>query len=256
MKRSLLLGGLDPSGGAGVTVDATVVALHGGAPLPIALTTTIQGARGFERAEPIPAAVWRQQLEVVLADGPVAAVKVGYIGAAALAAEVGRALRDIAGSVPIVIDPVLSATAGGMDSGAALVRAYREHLAPVATLITPNIPELEQLAEGMPERLLDLGAAAVLSKGGHASGPEVVDQLAERGASSRFVRPRRSCGPVRGTGCALASAIAARLARDEALRDACQGGGDWLSGLLEQVKPREDGAPQLLPISRAGTAPR
>ena len=251
-----MLGGLDPSGGAGVTVDATVAALHGVAPLPIALTTTVQGARGFERAEPISVAVWRRQLEVVLADGPVAAVKVGYIGTAALAAEVARALRDFVGSVPVVIDPVLSATAGGMDSGAALVRAYREYLAPVATLITPNVPELEQLAEGRPERLLDLGAAAVLSKGGHASGPEVVDQLAERGASSRFVRPRQRCGPVRGTGCALASAIAARLARDESLRDACQGGGDWLGGLLEQVKARDDGAPQPLPISRAGTAPR
>ena len=256
MKRVVLLGGLDPSGGAGITVDATVAALHGVAPLPVALTTTIQGAAGFHDAEPVRSEVWRRQLEVVLADGPVAAFKVGYIGSAHVVVEVARALRESAGRAPVVVDPVLSATAGGMETGAALAAAYCEHLAPVAALVTPNVPELESLVLGRPERLLAAGAAAVLTKGGHGAGENAVDELSSAGVALRFVRPHRDCGPVRGTGCALASAIAARLALGDPLRDACERAGDWLASLLAHVAPRRDRSPQPLPFSRAGTAPR
>ena len=117
MTRLLLLGGLDPSGGAGVTVDATVAAMHGVEPLPVVVTTTIQGLRGFRSAAPVPADVWRAQVEAVLADGPVAAVKVGYVGDAALAADLSEVLSPLASEAAIVVDPVLSATAGGMEPG-------------------------------------------------------------------------------------------------------------------------------------------
>ena len=256
MTRLLILGGLDPSGGAGVTVDATVAALHEVEPLPVALTATVQSLRGFDRAEPIPAAVWRAQVAAVLADGPVAAVQVGFLGDAALLADVAAVLAPLAREVPIVVDPVLSATAGGMAQGAALVAAYREHLAPLAALVTPNVHELQALAAGAPAALLAAGAGAVLRKGGHGTGAEAVDELWIDGASTRWARPRLGCGPVRGTGCALASAIASRLAHGAPLPAACARAGDWLASLLGRVEPRRDGLPQVLPLSRAGTAPR
>lgn len=256
MARVLLLGGLDPSGGAGVTVDATVAALHGATPLPIALSNTVQGLRGFVRAAPVPPDVWREQLEVVLADGDVAAVKVGFVGDPQLVAEVAAAVRPLRERAPVVVDPVLSATAGGMREGASSVAAYREHLVPAATLVTPNAPELQLLADGDPAALLRSGARAVLAKGGHGDGRDAVDELWAGGAPRRFSRPRRACGPVRGTGCALASAVASQLALGRGLEEACGLAGDWLAAALAQVQPRPDGLPQPLPLSRGGTAPR
>ncbi|MCK5944927.1 MAG: hydroxymethylpyrimidine/phosphomethylpyrimidine kinase [Planctomycetes bacterium] len=252
----LLLGGLDPSGGAGITVDATVAALHGAEPLPIALATTVQGLRGFVTAEPIAESVWREQIATVLADGKVGAVKVGYLGDPRVLAAVAEVLRPLRERVPVVVDPVLSATAGGMAGSAELVAAYREQLVPLATLLTPNAPELQQLAAGDPEALLRAGAGAVLCKGGHGDGDQAVDELWTGEPPFRFARERFACGPVRGTGCALASAIAARLADRCGLVEACRLAGDWLASLLAGVKPRPSGLPRLLPLTRGGTAPR
>ena len=253
MARVLLLGGLDPSGGAGVTWDATVAAVLGAAPLPVALATTIQGLRGFVRSCPLDPDVVREQVATVLADAPVQAVKLGYLGsphAAMLVAEMLLPLRD---AVAIVVDPVLSATAGGLAHDAELVAAYREHLLPMATIVTPNTPELEALGGGDAAALLELGAEAVLHKGGHGEGADSVDALWTRELGSgespyRFVRERLDCGPVRGTGCALASAIAAHLACRHGPLEACRKAGDWLHALLARVTPRPSGLPRHLPL--------
>lgn len=255
MARVLLLGGLDPSGGAGITVDATVVSLLGGEPLPIALATTVQGRRGFVRSVAIDAAVIREQIRTVLADGPVGAVKLGYVGSAEQVVVCAEALQPLRDVVKIVVDPVLSATAGGMSSADELAAAYREHLVPFAHLVTPNTPELAALADGRVASLLELGAQAVLHKGGHGEGPEAIDELwtGELAAGEprfRFQRERFDCGAIRGTGCALAAAIATHLADQRSLLDACRAAGDWLSTLLSRVKPRPDGLPSHLPLSR------
>lgn len=255
MARVLLLGGLDPSGGAGITIDATVVSLLGGDPLPIALATTVQGLRGFVRAVAIDAALIREQIRTVLADGPVGAVKLGYVGSVEQVITCAEALQPLRDVAKIVIDPVLSATAGGMNSGDELAVAYREHLVPFAHLITPNTPELAVLADGRVGSLLELGAQAVLHKGGHGEGPEAIDELwtgelVAGEPSARFQRQRFDCGPVRGTGCALAAAIATHLADKRSLLDACRIAGDWLGALLSRVKPRSDGLPSHLPFSQ------
>ncbi|MFT4843656.1 MAG: hydroxymethylpyrimidine/phosphomethylpyrimidine kinase [Planctomycetota bacterium] len=260
MARVLLLGGLDPSGGAGITVDATVVSLLGGDPLPIALATTVQGLRGFVRSVAIDAAVIREQIRTVLADGPVGAVKIGYVGSVEQVIACAEALQPLRDVAKIVIDPVLSATAGGMNSGDELAVAYREHLVPFAHLITPNTPELAALADGRVGSLLELGAQAVLHKGGHGDGPEAIDELwpgelwpGELVAGEppiRFQRPRFDCGPVRGTGCALAAAIATHLADKRSLLDSCRTAGDWLGALLSRVKSRPDGLPSHLPFNQ------
>ena len=116
---------------------------------------------------------------------------------------------------------------------------------------------LAALAAGRAESLLELGAQAVLHKGGHGDGPSAVDELWEseqslREPCIRFQRPRFDCGQVRGTGCALASAIATQLAAKRSLIDACRASGDWLSTLLARVQPRSSGLPRLLPFESTG----
>ena len=255
MGRVILLGGLDPSGGAGISVDATVVSLLGGAPLPIALAATVQGLRGFSHFVSIDESLIREQLAVVLADGPVRVVKVGFIGSAKMISTVADALQSLVGEAEIIVDPVLSATAGGMGMGDELVAGYREHLIPIAGLVTPNALELDRLADGDARALLDLGAKAVLQKGGHGTGPRACDQLflgeQATGRPYQFERERFDCGPVRGTGCALASAIATNLADRHSLIDSCRMAGDWLGAMLSRVRPRPSGLPRHLPFHSA-----
>lgn len=247
MKRVLLLGGLDPSGGAGITLDATVVALHGAQPLPIALVTTAQNRRGFQAFSPVPE--WRRALIAVLDDGPVEAIKVGLLGDAELAAAVAQALRPLRGKVPILIDPVLSATAGGFLPHEQLLVAYREQLLPLASLLLPNALELDALFGGSVQAALRCGAAAVLQKGGHHDGPFADDVLWTTAGSLRFRRQRLPVGPVRGTGCALGAAIVARLALGSDLASACGGSGDWLAERLQSLGPASSNLPRTLPFA-------
>ncbi|MFK7739589.1 MAG: hydroxymethylpyrimidine/phosphomethylpyrimidine kinase [Planctomycetota bacterium] len=267
--RIALFGGLDPSGGAGLTLDAAVVAQAGGQPLPITLAVTVQSLRGFQRFDAVAEATVRDQFEAVLGDAAIAAVKVGFVPGADHARLVAELIDTLRPSVPVIVDPILSATAGGMQRAAGeLRRAYREFLVPRATVLTPNQPELDALAGGDVGVLLDAGARFVLAKGGHGGDPQrVVDELWRSGGSGgsapeRFVRPRLDCGPVRGTGCALASRLACllgcRLARppgsdgsseDADLAGACREAGVWLAGLLARVEKRADGLPSTLPLA-------
>lgn len=251
-RRVLLLGGIDPSGGAGITADATVVSLHHAAPLPIALTHTEQNRRGFRRCLAVPAEQWGRALHAVLDDGPVHAVKVGLLADAVSVRGVARELTALRGQVPIVVDPVLSATTGGFTAGAEIVAAYAELLLPLASLLTPNAPELSTLCDGDARRALAAGAGAVLVKGGHLEGPTSEDVLWCGEDRLVFRRERLPCGPVRGTGCALASAIAARLAHGATVAEACRRAGDWLASLLRALGPASgDGLPRALPFARS-----
>lgn len=249
-RRVLVLGGVDPSGGAGITLDALVVAAHGAQALPIVLALTDQDRRGFRGCEPLAPARWRPVFDAMVADRPVHAVKVGLAGDAANVRAVAAAVAALPRDVPVVVDPVLSATAGGYAAAADLVAAYREFLAPRAALLTPNTPELAALFGGDRRGALAAGVRAVLHKGGHDDGPECVDVLATAAGERAFARPRRACGPVRGTGCALAASIAARLAGGAELATACAAAGDWLAGLLRDLGPAPaDGLPRLLPLA-------
>lgn len=255
--RLLLLGGLDPCGGAGITADATVAALHGVQSLPIAIVLTAQNRHRFRDQFAVPTDQWRAALDAALADGPVHAVKTGLLGSIAVVEALAEALRGI--DAPLVVDPVLSATAGGFDAGPELAAAYRAHLVPRAALLTPNGPELQAIAGGEVRHLLAAGCGAVLHKGGHGAGTLAEDVLHERGAVQTFGRPRLATGPVHGTGCALATAIAARLALGQPLAEACRGAGDWLHRLLQELGPA-DGLPRPLPFARvppfSGTSTR
>lgn len=237
--RVLLLGGMDPSGGAGLTLDAAVVAAHGGLGLPVAVVLTAQNRDGFRDAFPVAAAQWGAALAAALDDGEIGAVKTGLLGSAATVAAVAAALQPLAGRLPIVVDPVLAATAGGLDADAAVVAALRELLLPLATVVTPNGPEFAALAPI---------AAATLQTGGHAVGANAEDVLTMMGATQRFARPRLDVGAVRGTGCALASSIAFRLARGDELAVACRGAGDWLHEVLSRLGVAAGDRPRTLPL--------
>jgi hydroxymethylpyrimidine/phosphomethylpyrimidine kinase len=247
--RVLLVGGLDPSGGAGLTHDAAVVLRHGAHPLPVAVCLTAQNRRGFRAAFPVPIAQWQAALQAAWDDGPVHAIKTGMLAGPATVAAVAAALRPLLGSLPLLVDPVLSATAGGLAGTDELVASYREHLLPLASLAVPNTPELQALAGGQPAQLLAAGARAVLHKGGHDTGPLATDTLHTAAGALAWSRPRLAVGRVRGTGCALASAIAARLANGGSLPQACAAAGDWLARCLAALPPAaEHELPQLLPL--------
>jgi hydroxymethylpyrimidine/phosphomethylpyrimidine kinase len=243
----LLLGGLDPVGGAGLTLDATVVAAHGCQPLPVAVVLTVQNRFGFGSVHPVAVPVWRAALAAAAAEGPIAAVKTGLLAEPSLVAAVASALAEFAPQAPWLVDPVLGATAGGLRFGRELPEAYRTHLVGRAALVLPNQPELQALG-GSVDALLALGAGAVLHKGGHGDGPSSVDVLHTPTGRESMARPRLPVGPVRGTGCALASAIAARLAVGAELASACRAAGDWLHAALARLSPAADAAtPRCLP---------
>lgn len=249
--RLLLLGGVDPSGGAGLSVDVAVAVACGVQPLPVPVALTVQSRRGFASLQPVPESSWRGAIEAQFADAPVHAVKVGLLGEAATARALAEVLRQVPAGVPIVVDPVLSATAGGLVASAELAAVYRRELATVATVLTPNRPELTALFGGDPARALAAGVQALLVKDGHGDGREVVDELHVGGEVRRFARPRLPIGPVRGTGCALASAIASHLARGVPLAAAVALAGEQLAAVLAWLGPAgDDGLPRLLPLAQ------
>jgi hydroxymethylpyrimidine/phosphomethylpyrimidine kinase len=249
--RVLLVGGVDPSGGAGLSVDAAVTVACGAAPLPVPIALTVQSRRGFRELMPVPESSWRGAIEAQFADAPVHAVKVGLVGDVGNVLALAATLRRLAAGVPIIVDPVLGATAGGLRGSDELLAAYRSQLVPLATLLTPNAPELAALFNGDVDVALASGAGAVLHKGGHREGAQSVDELHDAVGMRAFARERLAIGPVRGTGCALASAIAALLARGFGLDEAVRHAGDRLAAVLASLgPPASDGLPRLLPLAR------
>jgi hydroxymethylpyrimidine/phosphomethylpyrimidine kinase len=179
----------------------------------------------------------------VLEDIGADAVKIGMLGSAVLVRTVAERLRAHLGEgkTPIVLDPVMVAKSGAALLADDAVDALREELLPLATVVTPNLPELARLT-GMPagndaERAtaawaLAAKGPAVLAKGGHATGDEVVDLLVTLDGERRYVHPRLATTATHGTGCSLSSAIAARLGRGEALPQAVEGAIDYLTGAI------------------------
>lgn len=238
--RVLVAAGLDPSGGAGLLADVEAVEAAGGRAWAVATALTAQGPGGARAFEPVPARFVAAQLDALLRgrERP-ASAKTGMVGSAENAAALARALgRRGLSRVPLVVDPVLSAS-----SGLPLLRGARprEALWPLlcrADLLTPNWPELEALA-GKPfaDEAAALAAArelpcrAILVKGGHRRGPPV-DLLVRGGRIDRFAGRRRP-GTARGTGCRLASAIAAFLARGLALEEAIRRAKRYVERYIE-----------------------
>jgi hydroxymethylpyrimidine/phosphomethylpyrimidine kinase len=207
----------------------------------------VQDRSGFRELHQVDRPLLAAMIEAALDDGPVAAVKTGLLGAAGTVAAVTEQLRARGRGAPVVVDPVLAATAGGLEVDADVVAAYVEALVPLATIVTPNRPEVARLG-GEPQALLALGAAAVLIKGGHGAGDIVEDRLLTADGETVIDHPRLAVGEVRGTGCALASALACELGRGAAIDEACRSAVAVMSRCLEITPPAADGGPSILVV--------
>ncbi len=226
--RILVIAGSDSGGGAGVQADIkTAMAL--GAYATTAITAlTVQDTLGVHGVHPVPLAFLRQQITVNLGDIGADAIKTGMLGDTATIELVAELLAPT--RLPFVLDPVMVAKGGAVLLATQALAALRTLLLPIATVITPNIPEAELLV-GRPiltladmhhaaAALQQLGAKAVLLKGGHHSGATVVDLLATDGDVMLFSHPRIDTPHTHGTGCTLATAVAAGLAQGMPLADA------------------------------------
>jgi hydroxymethylpyrimidine/phosphomethylpyrimidine kinase len=247
--RLLTIAGSDSGGGAGIQADLKTFAAHGGYGMSVIAALTAQNTREVRAVHEVPPEMVAAQIDAVLEDLGADAVKIGMLSSAAIIRAVAGRLRFHLGEtrVPIVLDPVMVAKSGARLLREDAVAALRDDLLPLATLVTPNLPELEALtglAAGTLDRRLAAARAlaargpAVLAKGGHAEGDEVVDLLVGRdGGVHRFVHPRLHTPSTHGTGCTLSSAIAARLGVGEELPRAVAGAIAYLSGALAAAYP-------------------
>jgi hydroxymethylpyrimidine/phosphomethylpyrimidine kinase len=225
---ALTIAGSDSGGGAGIQADLKTFRARGVHGLSVIAAVTSQNTRGVTAVHAVPVAHIRSQLDAVFDDFAIAAVKTGMLGNAAATRLVARELRRRRPNW-LVVDPVMIATSGRRLLSEDAIGALLGELIPLADVLTPNLPEAEALL-GRPirsardyaragEDLLALGAGAVLLKGGHARGGDVIDRLYDERGVLELRHPRL---PVEGhgTGCTLASAIAAELAKGVALRTA------------------------------------
>lgn len=228
--RVLIIAGSDSGGGAGIQADIKAVMALGGYAATAITALTAQNTLGVHGVLPVPADFVRLQMDAVLDDIGADAVKTGMLGSAETVQAVAEALRRRSASMLLVIDPVMVAKGGARLLDDPAIAALRCDLLPLATLLTPNIPEAEALtgltildhaaARRAALALLELGAQAVLLKGGHMQGSVVQDILATPAGIEVIEAPRIDTRHTHGTGCTLASAAAAGLAQGMALPDA------------------------------------
>ncbi len=244
---ALTCAGSDPSGGAGIQVDLRTFSALGAWGLSAITALTVQTPSVVRAVAPVDPALVGAQIEALLEAFPVGAAKTGMLANAAICTAVADALPV---DLPLVVDPVMAATSGGRLLNADAVDVLVERLLPRAVLVTPNLEEAAALA-GVPvrtlaemeeaaERLRELGARAVLVKGGHGEGPEAVDLLVDDDGALPFGSPRYPFD-VHGSGCCLSAAIAARLAQGADLRTAVRDGKAVVTAAIAGAVTAPDG---------------
>lgn len=228
--RVLIVAGSDSGGGAGIQADIKAVTALGAFAMTAVTALTAQNTQGVHGVMPVPTDFIRQQIAVVLDDIGADAIKTGMLHDTPTIEAVCEELAARAPGVPLVADPVMVAKGGHALLRPDAVETLKRRLLPLAAIITPNLPEAEVLTgRAIPdvaamheaaEMMLTLGVPAVLLKGGHLEGDTVTDLLATEAGVEEFVSPRIATRHTHGTGCTLASAIAAGLAQGMALREA------------------------------------
>ena len=244
----LTIAGLDPSGGAGIVADIKTISTLGGFPAAAITSITYQNTTGVFGAEHQTAATLRAQIEPVIRDLDVAAAKTGMLPTAEIVAAVARLFREEPLRPPVV-DPVMVSTSGHDLIGDEAFQILKTQLLPVAGVVTPNIPEAERLAgfsietetdmRRAAEAIRNLGARAVLVKGGHrAIEQQAIDLLLDE--SGRFVEFREKyleVGEIHGSGCTLSAAIAAYLGQGLVLEDAVRAAKKYVTEAI-RTAPR------------------
>ncbi|HEY2345884.1 MAG TPA: bifunctional hydroxymethylpyrimidine kinase/phosphomethylpyrimidine kinase [Xanthomonadaceae bacterium] len=244
---ALTIAGSDSGGGAGIQADLKTFAAHGVHGLSALAALTAQNTRGVRAVHVPPAAFLQEQIDACFDDFAIGAVKIGMLANAAAVHAVADALERHR-PPHVVVDPVMVATSGARLFDADALDALRTRLLPLASLLTPNIPEAEALlghaiaddatADAAADALLALGAAAVLLKGGHLPGGDAMtDRYTDGTTRVNFRHPRLSIH-AHGTGCTLASAVAANLCKGVTLLKACEAATDYVHGaLLHAYRP-------------------
>lgn len=221
--RVLVIAGSDSGGGAGVQADIKTITALGGFAMSAITAVTAQNTCGVLGVRAIEPEFVGLQIDCVLDDIGADAIKTGMLVSADTVEVVVRAIRRRASGIPLIVNPVMVAKGGASLLDAAAVHAMKRHLFALAALVTPNIPEAEALTgisiasiddlDPAMDALMSLGPAAVLLKGGHLPGDEIVDVLRTAdGDEMRFPQTRIATRSTHGTGCTLASAIAAGIA--------------------------------------------
>jgi hydroxymethylpyrimidine/phosphomethylpyrimidine kinase len=225
--RILIIAGSDSGGGAGIQADIKTVTVLGGHAMTAVTAITAQNTLGVTAVHPVPTEVILAQIDAVVSDIGVDAVKIGMIGSAFAAEQVAQRLEQIKQAqpeLPIVFDPVMVATSGAPLADDATISAFGK-LLELATIATPNLPELKRLTQeedpvAAALNLVSKHGCAVLIKGGHEEGDALADALIETDNMTSWQGQRIDTTSTHGTGCTLASAIAFFLAEGASLSDA------------------------------------
>lgn len=245
----------DPSGGAGIQADILTLASMGCHPLSVITAITVQDTLGVEALQPVDADWVADQARCLLEDMPVDAFKIGALGSVENIAAIAEILSDYP-DVPLVLDPVLASGRGDELASDEMLHALRELLLPQTTILTPNSIEARRLAEAdendedpslstCAQRLIETGCEFVLITGTHEPTPQVVNTLYGKGGVVRTDSWQRLPGSYHGSGCTLASAIAAMLANGLELPEAVREAQDYTWHALQ--KAYRPGMGQFLP---------
>ena len=242
--RVLVIAGSDSGGGAGIQADIKTITALGGFAATAVAALTAQNTLGVQGVLAVPPEFLRLQIDSVLDDIGADAFKTGMLDRAEIIAVAAERIATRPG-LPFVLDPVMVAKGGARLLAQDAVASLKRHLIPLATLLTPNLPEAEVLAgrgihgvddmRAVAADLLALGAPAVLLKGGHLPGDEVVDMLVTADGIEAFRASRIDSRHTHGTGCTLASAIATGLAQGVGLRDAIVRARAYLRRAIERA---------------------
>ncbi len=254
--RLLTIAGSDSGGGAGVQADLKTFAAHGGFGMSVITAITAQNTVEVRAVHPVPASLVTAQMEAVFDDIGVDAVKIGMLASSELVSIVAAGLRKYRPR-HVVLDPVMISKGGAPLLEDSAVETLIQELLPLATVVTPNLPEAQRLTGlswtadptkedrcRLGQKILELARSpdlAVLIKGGHAHGRLVQDLLWWQDEPYEFEHPRIDTTSTHGTGCTLSSAIAARLGHGDELLSAVPAAIDYLQGAIAGARPLGSG---------------
>jgi hydroxymethylpyrimidine/phosphomethylpyrimidine kinase len=242
IERSVLtIAGSDSCGGSGIQADMNTFAAFGVYGASVVTAVTARNTVGIQAVEPVSDRMIVDQMESVMEDLPICAIKTGMLPSVAGIAVLGEILGQLTPRIPMVVDPVVIEPKGKELAGDTILEAVRNHLFPLATVITPNREEAEVLTgksinsmeemEVAARKLLELGPGAVFLKGGQFGSGDIIDILLTRNELFAFSHPAFK-GRFHGTGCALSSAVAAGLAMGRALPEAVEDAVEYVQECL------------------------
>lgn len=246
IRKALTIAGFDASGGAGIQADLKTFSAFGVYGMSILTALPIQNTIGVTNCYEIPLEAIEEQLESIFSDITPNVIKIGMLFNSNIVNLVANYLNIHAHNIPIVIDPVMVAKSGDALLKPEAVKALKENLFPLATIVTPNIDEANVICNtqiktetdmiNSANYILSLGCTAVLIKGGHLIGNECKDLLATTTFKHWIASPRITTKNTHGTGCTMSAAIAANLALGLEIKDSFISAKDYITGAIDSFK--------------------